>query len=899
MIVAPGRVDRPRRRRRARRRDRGGRPRRRRRRSRPTRRVIDVTGKVVHAAFIDPYVSTDRLAGRSPRSAPKDDESGRRRRPASAAPRSRARPRTRSPRSARRSARSTRSRSRTTSPRRYRRLGFAVVAAVPTSGVLRGQRRGRQPRRGPMRPGLAAGRPYDLARTRAVRRAYGPATTTTIPPRRWAPSPWSARPSSTRSGGATRRRRMPRRPRARRGPASWRRRRRSCRRPRAGRPVVFETTDVLSLLRAARIAREMKLKARYVGAGDEYRLRDAGRRRAARPRPAGRLSRSLYQLGRRRRVAGRAARAPARVSTARPRTRSGCATRVSRFRSRPRASTTPSTFAGACARRSARGPVAGRRARRGHDRAGAAARARRPAGNRSKRARSRTSSSRPASRFAEESRGLGDLDRRGADRDPARRRRRDTGRDGLSGRRRSPRRRTCAPSPGPRGRAGRGADGGRRARRDGLDARAPAGILENADVARRRREDRRGRAGARPRRRAPSRSTDAASTSRPASSTPLAHRDRRPGQRVDARRHGRGADPRRPRSVRRRHLPRARRRHDRGQRPARLGQRDRRPERDRQVALGRRPGRPPLRRRAGRDQVRARREPEAVQLAATRSRGTRDAHGRRGADPRAVPRGARLPAGARRSTGRPRRSRARRPIPPRPDLQLEAIAEILEGKRDDPLPLLPQGRDPRDDPRRPRSSASRSRRSSTCSRATRSPTRSRSTAPGLDLLATGGPTSSRSTTRSRTTAPLMRERGVLVSFNSDSDELARRLNLEAAKAVKYGGVPPADALAFVTLNPGEAARHRRRASARSSPARTPTSSSGAATRSRPRRSRSRPGSTGRSTSTARPTCRGAPALEAGARGPRREGEGAEARRPPEAKTKAAREGRRPTPKAAR
>ncbi|HEY7575776.1 MAG TPA: amidohydrolase, partial [Thermoanaerobaculia bacterium] len=48
---------------------------------------------------------------------------------------------------------------------------------------------------------------------------------------------------------------------------------------------------------------------------------------------------------------------------------------------------------------------------------------------------------------------------------------------------------------------------------------------------------------------------------------------------------------------------------------------------------------------------------------------------------------------------------------------------------------------------------------------------------------------------------LMRERGVLVSFNSDSDELARRLNGEAAKAVRYGGVPPADALAFVTINP--------------------------------------------------------------------------------------------------
>lgn len=47
---------------------------------------------------------------------------------------------------------------------------------------------------------------------------------------------------------------------------------------------------------------------------------------------------------------------------------------------------------------------------------------------------------------------------------------------------------------------------------------------------------------------------------------------------------------------------------------------------------------------------------------------------------------------------------------------------------------------------------------------------------------------------------LMHEAGVVVSFNSDDAELARRLNLEAAKAVKYGGVPPEEALKFVTLN---------------------------------------------------------------------------------------------------
>jgi N-acetylglucosamine-6-phosphate deacetylase len=48
---------------------------------------------------------------------------------------------------------------------------------------------------------------------------------------------------------------------------------------------------------------------------------------------------------------------------------------------------------------------------------------------------------------------------------------------------------------------------------------------------------------------------------------------------------------------------------------------------------------------------------------------------------------------------------------------------------------------------------------------------------------------------------LMASRGVVSSFNSDSAELARRMNLEAAKAVKYGGVKEEEALKFVTLNP--------------------------------------------------------------------------------------------------
>ncbi|MFG0276219.1 MAG: amidohydrolase family protein [Phycisphaerales bacterium] len=47
---------------------------------------------------------------------------------------------------------------------------------------------------------------------------------------------------------------------------------------------------------------------------------------------------------------------------------------------------------------------------------------------------------------------------------------------------------------------------------------------------------------------------------------------------------------------------------------------------------------------------------------------------------------------------------------------------------------------------------------------------------------------------------IMHEVGVPVTFNSDSSELARRMNLEAAKAVKYGGVEPNEALKFVTYN---------------------------------------------------------------------------------------------------
>jgi imidazolonepropionase-like amidohydrolase len=52
-------------------------------------------------------------------------------------------------------------------------------------------------------------------------------------------------------------------------------------------------------------------------------------------------------------------------------------------------------------------------------------------------------------------------------------------------------------------------------------------------------------------------------------------------------------------------------------------------------------------------------------------------------------------------------------------------------------------------------------------------------------------------------AYILWKNGVNVSINSDSDERIRRLNLDAAKVMKYGGVPEQDALQMVTLNPAK------------------------------------------------------------------------------------------------
>jgi predicted amidohydrolase YtcJ len=50
-------------------------------------------------------------------------------------------------------------------------------------------------------------------------------------------------------------------------------------------------------------------------------------------------------------------------------------------------------------------------------------------------------------------------------------------------------------------------------------------------------------------------------------------------------------------------------------------------------------------------------------------------------------------------------------------------------------------------------------------------------------------------------ASLMHRMGLVVAINSDDAEMGRRLNQEAAKSMKYGGLSSTEALALCTTNP--------------------------------------------------------------------------------------------------
>jgi imidazolonepropionase-like amidohydrolase len=234
-------------------------------------RRIDVSGKVVHAAFIDPYVPADRLAGRKPRSPLEEEEPEERREPpaarAAAGPADhpvvafRARERVIDTLQVRERVAET-----------YRKMGFGAVTAVPPTGVWRGRGAVVSLADGPI-----SGRVIDAEVGQHV----------SLDPERLEPGTPSRYPSTKMGGAAV----------VRQGLLDalwWRDAEQAYTRAPVGqsRPrfvssiaalvpaaegketVVFDTVDVLSLLRAARVAREFKLKARYVTAGDEHRLRD-------------------------------------------------------------------------------------------------------------------------------------------------------------------------------------------------------------------------------------------------------------------------------------------------------------------------------------------------------------------------------------------------------------------------------------------------------------------------------------------------------------------------------------------------------------------------------------------------------------------------------------------------
>jgi imidazolonepropionase-like amidohydrolase len=52
-------------------------------------------------------------------------------------------------------------------------------------------------------------------------------------------------------------------------------------------------------------------------------------------------------------------------------------------------------------------------------------------------------------------------------------------------------------------------------------------------------------------------------------------------------------------------------------------------------------------------------------------------------------------------------------------------------------------------------------------------------------------------------AAIMASQGVTVAINSDDGEMSRRLNQEAGKTVKYGGVSEEEAWKMVTINPAK------------------------------------------------------------------------------------------------
>ena len=162
-------------------------------------RVIDVKGKVVHAAFIDPHVPTDRLAGKGPKRPKDDDESG----GSSSGSAKRAAGPASHPVAA------VRAEDRAIDALvvkddvadTYRRMGFAVVNAAPSAGVLRGSGAVVSLADGPVSGRILGARPRPRTRrARRVRRvpATSPRPRRSFRRRRAGRSSSSRRPTSWR-----------------------------------------------------------------------------------------------------------------------------------------------------------------------------------------------------------------------------------------------------------------------------------------------------------------------------------------------------------------------------------------------------------------------------------------------------------------------------------------------------------------------------------------------------------------------------------------------------------------------------------------------------------------------------------------------------------------------------
>ncbi|MGH9558259.1 MAG: amidohydrolase family protein, partial [Bryobacteraceae bacterium] len=147
-------------------------------------------------------------------------------------------------------------------------------------------------------------------------------------------------------------------------------------------------------------------------------------------------------------------------------------------------------------------------------------------------------------------------------------------------------------------------------------------------------------------------------------------------------------------------------------------------------------------------------------------------------------------------------ARGEHPIPPRKDLKLEPLKEVLEGKRyvhahsyraDEILMLLRIADDYRFKIRTLQHALEGYKVADEIA----------ASGVGVSTFSDWWSYKAEAYDAIPYNAALLEKRGVLVSIGSDDPELMRRLNTEAAKTIKYGGLTREQALAMVTLNPAK------------------------------------------------------------------------------------------------